>query len=116
MRSCAAKERTPTATATAQATASRGQAPKEKGSDTANPPTQNAKKIVGALSVARMARMLVTAPAPRTAEAIPASSPTENPGAPDPGPTTRNTPAVTTASASPRCTVGRSPSVKNDRT
>src|SRR5690242_15187925 len=111
MRSCAANESTPTATARPQVTGSTGQGPNENGSETANPPTQNAKKIVGALSVARIARMLVTAPAPSTAEAIPATSPRESPSDPDPGPTTRKTPAVTTTSARPRCTVGRSPSV-----
>ncbi len=72
--------------------------------------------MVGALSVARSARMAVTAAPPSTPETIPSPSPQPRPSETLPPPSTRNTPALATTSATARWRVGRSFSRKNEST
>src|SRR6266568_2172881 len=107
----------PTPSAASQAVGEAFHASATDGSPTRMPPTENAKKTVGAgtFAVARSARIEVTAAPPNTAETSPIISPVPSRKAVSPPPTTRNTPAVATARAIARWTVGRSPRRKIER-
>ncbi len=68
--------------------------------------------MVGALSVARMARITTDERAANTAAPAASAWPAPTPRWSEPSPSTSTTPAVATASASARWTVGRSPKAR----
>ncbi len=115
MSTWAAKAAMPMAAARSQGTSPPGQASSAKGSTTGSPATQKKKKMVGALSVPRMARMTFALTAAKKAAPRAAASPQPSPRWTVPLPSTSNTPAVASAMATQRCPEGRSPRSPRDR-